>query len=91
MLRHQPTAADLFVDVGRREGNVAEPSSDCIDIYSGAKEMGCRRVSDAMRADTLLGERWEFVDNSFDVSFYKIVDSESSCRLPTTVEEETFR
>ena len=35
----------------------------------------------------LLRERWEFVDNSFDVSFHKIVDSESSCRLPTTVEE----
>ena len=70
---------------------MAEPSPNCVDIYSGAKEVGCRRVSYAMRADTLLRERWEFVDNSFDVSFHKIVDSESSCRLSTTVEEETFR
>ena len=69
---------------------MAEPSPNCIDVYAGAKEVGCRRVSYAMRTDPLFGERGELVNNSFDVSFYKIVDSESSCRLPTTVEEETL-
>ena len=69
---------------------MTEPSPDCVAIYAGAKEVSCRRASDAMRADTLFGERWEFVDNSVDVPFYQIVDSESSCWLPTTVEEETL-
>lgn len=55
------------IDVGRIDGDVAEPRADGIDVHTGAKEMSGRRVADSMWADALSDQGRSFFAGSFRV------------------------
>lgn len=46
------------VDVGRVDRNVAQPGADGVDIDSGAKEVGGRRMPDGVGADRPGRQSW---------------------------------
>ena len=52
-----PLKIDLRVNVRGVDGNVPQPSADGIDIDSGAEQVGRRRMTDGVWANTLALQR----------------------------------
>ena len=46
-----PLEVNLCIDIGRIDGDVAEPGADGVDVDTGAQQVRGRRVSDRVRAD----------------------------------------
>ena len=53
-----PLQVYLCIDVGRIDGHVTEPRPDGVDIDSGAKEVGGRRMPDGVGADRPVRQCW---------------------------------
>ena len=79
---------DFRVDVGRVERCMAEPGSHGVDVDARTEQMGGRRVTDAVRADSFGRERWCAILGPGRSAFDQCVDAEARDWLTTPIEED---
>jgi hypothetical protein len=81
---------DLGINVGRIEGDVAEPSTDRVDVNSRAKKMSRCCMTNRVWANTLVLQRRDAGRDFLDISLHQGVYAESGDGLAASVEEDMF-
>ena len=81
---------DFGVDVGRVNGDVAEPGTNGVDVDAGAQQMRCRGVSDGVRADGPFEQRWMGSRSRPNMVAQHPVDTVSGDGLSESVQEDRF-
>ena len=76
------------VDIGGVHRDVTQPCADRIDVNARAKQMGCRCVSNGMRADLLVLQRWNLIGRGLDVPLHHGVNAKAGHAIAISIEEQ---
>ena len=68
---------NLGVNVCGVKGDMSEPGANGIDVHAGTEHMDGTRMSNAMRADQLLRERWQGLTRLYNGAADETIDAET--------------
>ena len=85
-----PLEVNLCIDIGRIDGDVAEPGADGVDVDTGAQQMCGRRMPNGVRADSSAKQGRMRGSSGADVVAEHRVDAMASNRLAKPIEKDRF-